>query len=278
MAALNAASRLPARDRWVLIGVMALLTLGAGAYTVLGVGMEMSAIERTARVGAPAVVPGKSGVPALSGAQWTAGYFIRVILMWWMIMAAMMVPASGVAILHHAGLRRQTAAGTRGYLPDAAFLAGFLALWGGFSAATAVLQWGMERLGMVSPTGLFVTHNVLAGAILTAAGLYQFSQLKHDCLAHCRRPGRHMNHALHPGPAGAARMGVEQGLYCLGCCWFLTAILFFGGIMNLYCILGIALLVQIEHWVPRGESIGLGVGSTLILWGVLFLISATGML
>jgi len=278
MAAGNAVDTLPGRDRLVLIAAMALLTLGAGAYTVLGIGMEMSAIERTARVGAPAVVPGKTGVMALSAAQWTAGYFGRVVLMWWLMMAAMMIPAGGSAVFHHAALRRQVAAESGGFAPDAAFLAGFLAVWGGFSVVTAILQWGMEQLGMVSPTGLFVTHNVLAGAILTAAGLYQFSQLKHDCLAHCRRPARHMGRTLQPGLTGAVRMGAEQGLYCLGCCWFLTAILFFGGIMNLYCILGITLLVQIEHWLPRGESIGLGAGSTLILWGVLFLISATGVL
>jgi predicted metal-binding membrane protein len=278
MATGRAIGKLPGRDRAALIAGMALLTLIAGAYTVLGVGMEMSAIEWTARVGAPAVAPGKAGVMAFSPARWTAGYFALVVLMWWMLMTAMMTPAAGAAVLHHAALRRQAGAVSGRLAPDAAFLAGYLAVWGGFSAGAATLQWAMERLGMVSPTGLFVTHNVLAGAILTTAGLYQFSRFKHDCLAHCRWPARHLDRDFRPGLAGAFGMGAGQGLYCLGCCWFLTAMLFFGGIMNLYWIVGIALLVLVEHWLPRGESIGLGVGSVLILWGVLFLVSATGVL
>jgi predicted metal-binding membrane protein len=54
------------------------------------------------------------------------------------------------------------------------------------------------------------------------------------------------------------------------------AMLFFGGIMNLYCIAGIAALIVVEHWWSRGDSIGVGVGAVLILWGVLFLTAAVG--
>ena len=41
-------------------------------------------------------------------------------------------------------------------------------------------------------------------------------------------------------------MGVEHGAFCTGCCWFLMALLFYGGIMNLYWIVGLAVFVLLE--------------------------------
>src|SRR3954452_900115 len=42
---------------------------------------------------------------------------------------------------------------------------------------------------------------------------------------------------------GALRMGLRHGAYCVGCCWFLMALFFVSGIMNLLWIAGIALYV-----------------------------------
>jgi predicted metal-binding membrane protein len=81
-----------------------------------------------------------------------------------------------------------------------------------------------------------------------------------------------------PGRAGALRLGLGHGAYCLGCCWFLMALLFFGGIMNLYWILGLALFVLGEKVLPRGDLIGRGVGAGLALWGALLLGSAAASL
>lgn len=66
---------------------------------------------------------------------------------------------------------------------------------------------------------------------------------------------------------GALRMGVAHGIYCLGCCWFLMALLFFGGIMNLYWIVGIAFFVLLEKFVPAGHWVARGAGAGLIIWG-----------
>jgi predicted metal-binding membrane protein len=73
-------------------------------------------------------------------------------------------------------------------------------------------------------------------------------------------------------------MGFGHGAYCLGCCWFLMALLFFGGIMNLYWILGLALFVLGEKVLPRGDLFGRAVGAGLVLWGALLLGSAAGLL
>jgi predicted metal-binding membrane protein len=267
---------LPAWERAVLIAALAMLTLAAATYTVLGAGMEMSAIERTLRVGLPAVVP-LPEPPINERVPWTLGYSGQIFRMWWVMMAAMMIPAAGPAVLAYAARERAQGIWDSRLVPALVFLAGHLTVWGLFSFAMMLLQWAMEIMRMVSHDGMFVTHNVLGGAILTAAGIFQFSIVKHRWLMQSRSPERRLERTWTPGLAGAFRMGQVQGLYCLGCCWFLMAMLFFGGIMNLYCIVGIAALVAVEHWWKRGDSIGLGVGAVLILWGVLFLASAVGL-
>ena len=63
------------------------------------------------------------------------------------------------------------------------------------------------------------------------------------------------------------QMGVQHGAFCLGCCWFLMLLLFFGGVMNLYWIVGLAIFVLLEkttrigHWLTRVSGVGLLVGA-----------------
>lgn len=78
----------------------------------------------------------------------------------------------------------------------------------------------------------------LGGTILIAAGTWQLTPIKNPRLRHCRSPPSFLAGSWRPGSSGAFRMGLEHGAYCLGCCWFLMGLLFFGGIMNLYWIAG----------------------------------------
>ncbi len=63
-------------------------------------------------------------------------------------------------------------------------------------------------------------------------------------------------------------MGMEHGAYCLGCCWFLMALLFVGGVMNLYWILGLAVYVLGEKILPAGQRVGRIAGAGMVLWGL----------
>jgi hypothetical protein len=108
-----------------------------------------------------------------------------------------------------------------------------------------------------------VTDYWLGGAILIAAGLWQLTPIKGMCLRHCHSPMGFLVQSWRPGRGGAFRMGLEHGTFCLGCCWFLMGLLFFGGIMNLFWIIGLALFVLLEKTIPLGSWLGrvLGVGA-----------------
>ena len=70
-------------------------------------------------------------------------------------------------------------------------------------------------------------------------------------------------------------MGLEHGAFCTGCCWFLMALLFYGGIMNLYWIVGLAVFVLLEKTIPGGHRLGHVTGALLIAWGAALVMVAT---
>ena len=65
-------------------------------------------------------------------------------------------------------------------------------------------------------------------------------------------------------------MGLHHGYYCLGCCWFLMALLFVGGVMNLYWIIGLALFVYLEKTLTSGKWLSQVAGAALVVWGVIY--------
>jgi Predicted metal-binding integral membrane protein (DUF2182) len=83
-------------------------------------------------------------------------------------------------------------------------------------------------------------------------------------------------HSWRPGRLGAFRMGLQHGTYCLGCCWFLMGLPFFGGIMNLFWIAGLAGFILLEKTIPLGHWFGRIAGVCFAAWGALMLASAAG--
>ena len=76
-----------------------------------------------------------------------------------------------------------------------------------------------------------------------------------------------------PGLSGAVRLGAVHGLYCLGCCWLIMALLFVGGVMNLAWVGLLALLVLVEKVAPFGRQVGVVVGVLAIAAGALLIAS-----
>lgn len=246
------------RDRLVLgAGLVAVVVLAWG-WLLFGAGMGTRAVEMTAMAG----MDGWIMMPAV----WSPAYAALMVAMWWVMMAAMMLPSAAPTLLLFARVSRSQQAASP-LTPAAAFAIGYLLVWGGFSVVATGLQWAMEQARLMSPMGA-ATNVWLGAAILIAAGAWQLTPLKTVCLRHCRTPLGFLIGRWRDGRAGAVRMGLEHGAYCLGCCWFLMALLFFGGVMNLFWIAGLAVFVLLEKTVPYGHWLGRSAGVALVAWGV----------
>ena len=262
---LSTAERLLRRDRAVLVALFVVLFLLSCLYTVFGVGMNMTALEMTAMSGMRDM-PG-AAVPG----QWSIGYAVLVFLMWWVMMVAMMLPSVSPTVLLYSAMMRHSS--NEQQLPEVAgaFLSGYLGTWAVFSLFATVTQWWLESIGTVSPTMMTLIDTIPVALVLIAAGVFQFTPLKDACLSHCRSPAEFLTRRRRDGSTGAFIMGLEHGTYCLGCCWFLMALLFVGGIMNLYWIVGLAAFVAIEKLTPFAAALSKLAGGALILWGLAIL-------
>ena len=118
-----------------------------------------------------------------------------------------------------------------------------------------------------------IASPAIAGLVLIAAGVYQLTPLKVACLKHCQHPLTFIVRHWRPGRMGAFRMGIEHGGYCLGCCWFLMALLFVGGIMNLIWIAGIAIYVGIEKFAAGRRWLTIASGVALTVAGLHMVVS-----
>ena len=256
--------RIARRDLTVVLVAVGVVLLLAGSYTVLGVGMEMSALEMTRMAGAS---PGPGGM-AMS-AEWSAAQALLMFLMWWVMMIAMMTPSATPTLLIFATLKREGDDPRSAPLETSKFLAGYLFAWAAFSLAATLAQWSLVLQGVVSSEMMVLNSQAIGGTVLIAAGLYQFTNLKNACLKHCRSPVQFLTEHRRTGPVGPLIMGAHHGIFCLGCCWALMALLFVGGIMNLFWIVGLAIYVLIEKWAPHGLFIARGAGAVAIISGVI---------
>jgi len=182
--------------------------------------------------------------------------------MWWLMMVAMMLPSAAPAVVLYARVREQTGPAGAVVRPWI-FVSGYLAVWLLFSLGAAVMQ------RLLATPAMTLEDSALKAALLITAGLYQLSPVKNACLRQCRSPARFLHLHWRPGGAGALRLGVLHGAYCVGCCWMLMALLFVGGIMNFAWIAVLAVLVAIEKLVAKGEWVGRAAGAALIGWGML---------
>jgi predicted metal-binding membrane protein len=272
------------RDRIVVIAALIAVIVAAWAYILLGAGMGMTAFEMTGGMTPPFDASGDMDMPddmamgdgmamAMAPTAWTPGYAVLMFFMWWIMMLAMMLPSASPMILLFARFNRSQRDKGAPWVPTAVFALGYLLVWAAFSLVAVTAQWGLERSGLLS--SMMASTSVMLGAVLLiAAGLYQLTPLKYACLKHCRSPLFFISHHWRPGDWGAMRMGLEHGAFCTGCCWFLMALLFYGGIMNLFWIIGLALLVLVEKVAPAGHWVGWVMGVGLIAWGGALLAAA----
>ena len=200
-----------------------------------------------------------------------------MVIMWWVMMIAMMLPSAAPMILLYARVvrhNRKLSGETGAIVPTAVFLLGYLLAWLVFSLGATLLQWLLERSGLVHGMMMWSNSYLLTALLLVGAGLYQLSPLKYACLAHCQSPAAFLSRYWRNGWSGALHMGVAHGLYCVGCCWTLMLLLFAGGIMNLVWIAGLAVLVLLEKLVRRPALVVRSTGIILVTAGCFMLLHA----
>ncbi len=241
-----AAPALPIGERILLCGGLAALTALAWLYLVR---MPM-APQDLGGLGARML----SALPPRLADLWLT------FMMWAVMMVAMMVPSASPMVMAYA--RIASARGDRPALRVWLFTSGYIAVWTLFSAAATAIQFALLHWSLIS--NALVTTPLASAAILAVAGVYQLTPLKEACLGRCQSPiGFFMTH-WRDGAAGALRMGLAHGAFCVGCCWMLMALLFVAGVMNLAWVAAISAFVLLEKATPWGRAIANASGIALL--------------
>lgn len=200
---------------------------------------------------------------------WTLGHAVILFLMWLIMMMAMMLPSAAPVILLYGTISRRSKAGTAS--GTGLFALGYVAVWACFSLFALLAQFLLEWAGLLSPM-MASANTALSGALLIAAGVYQFTPLKRSCLRLCRSPLEFLTSHWRSGKFGPLQMGARHGLYCVACCWGLMLLLFVGGVMSLMWIVGLAVFVLIEKLVRGGPRLGQLAGVLLVGAGAIVLV------
>lgn len=250
----------PLRDRALVIGALGLLAALAWAWLLAMPAMDGAAVR------------GEPLMPDLRA--WSPADAFAMFAMWAIMMIGMMVPSAVPMVLLYARVAAKGRHLSRAHGRTALFTAGYIAIWTLFSGLATAAQWGLEAMALLTPA-MRTASTAVGGALLFAAGAYQFTPAKQACLEHCRSPFVFVTRHWRTGPLGALVMGLHHGAYCLGCCWLLMFLLFVVGVMNLLWVAIIAAFVLVEKAMPGGAVVARVSGAGLMVAGAFM---ATGIM
>ena len=198
--------------------------------------------------------------------------FAITLLMWAAMTLAMMLPTAGPMILTYAEIADTAARKREPVVSPLVLTAGYVAVWFGFAVEASSLQWTLTRAGLLEADGV---SRAVSGALFIAAGLYQFSALKQSCLSKCQQPFPFFFANWTDKGAGVFRLGLRQGLYCLGCCWAMMLVLFAVGAMNVIWMAALGVVMTIEKLSTTARwshVVGAGfvaIGAVMVAWSLL---------
>lgn len=253
------------RDRAVVVGGLILLTSLAWAYLFC----QAHQMSGTPMEGMDMSMPMSMEMAMPQQQPWQAVDVVLIFAMWAVMMVGMMLPTAAPMILLFATISRKRREQQRPFVSTGTFVLGYLTVWSAFAAIATLAQWQLHRAALLSSM-MVSTSAALGAVLLIAAGIFQWTPLKHVCLAHCRSPLDFITRHWREGNAGTFLMGVSHGAYCVGCCWVLMSLLFVAGVMNLFWIAAIAVFVLIEKVAPPKVSPWLShlSGAVLLAWGL----------
>lgn len=187
--------------------------------------------------------------------------------MWTVMMIVMMLPTAVPFVWTYWRLAAARAARTPRIGATFSFVAGYLLPWAAFSLGATMLLILLDRGGELSPSMAIRSAN-LSGALMLAVGVYQFTPLKDACARNCRTPIGFFIARWRDGSRGAVAMGIKHGIYCVGCCWLLMAIMFVVGVMNLTWMAILTAVVLIKKLPRIGPRLGKAVGWMAVAAGI----------
>jgi predicted metal-binding membrane protein len=201
---------------------------------------------------------GQIGTHMASDMAWPA-----FMVMWLAMMAAMMLPAIGPVLLVQRTLVRQRA---DGLVVSVGFVAGYLGVWLLVGLVPLLTFLAFRNVPMEVQSSPWL--QVVGGAVLVVAGIYQFTPWKGICLHTCRSPLAFAIKYKAVEVPGALHAGVSYGAYCVGSCWALMAILLAVGLMNLVWMGAIAVVFFAEKNWRHGVFLARAVGAAVTALGV----------
>ena len=233
------------RERNAILGALLALAAGAWALLVWQWATSKGDMSLTMGMGAPLFV-----------AIWVA------------MMVAMMFPTAAPMILMFARVHENRKTQGRAFVPVWVFTSSYLVVWTLFGVLAYGVAVGLDDFA--NQSGWLMDNAArIGGGVLVLAGLYQLSPLKYACLSKCRTPLTFILSSWRDGYLGSFQMGLEHGLYCLGCCWMLFVILFPLGMMNVGAMALITLLIFAEKSTPLGRQIAGFAALGLVAYGAL---------
>jgi predicted metal-binding membrane protein len=255
------------RDRTIIALALITLTALAWAYLVQ--------LNRTmAPTPAMPDMPGMANMPGMNmgAAQPFAPLNLALTFaMWATMMVGMMIPSAAPMILLYARVGRQARAQGKLFAAAGWFAGGYIAAWTAFAAVASLSQAALARAALITPM-LVATNNLLIGSLLLVAGLYQWLPVKDACLAQCQAPLAFLQRmgGFKRDIKGSFTLGARHGIYCIGCCWALMALLFVGGVMNLLWIAALSIFVLVEKLGTRGRLFTRTAGLVSIALGSIY--------
>jgi predicted metal-binding membrane protein len=193
-------------------------------------------------------------------------------LMWIAMVLAMMLPTAGSMILTYAELAETAARGGARAASPLWLIAGYGSVWLGFAVIAAALQVALTRAALLDPA-MASTSGLFSGAVFVAAGVYQFSALKYACVTLCQQPALFFSAHWSGDPRGVFRLGVRQGLYCVGCCWAMMLVMFAAGVMNVIWMAVLGFIMAAEK-IATTTRFSKAIGVVFMAIGIAFIATA----
>jgi predicted metal-binding membrane protein len=187
-------------------------------------------------------------------------------------MIGMMTPSAAPMIFLYARTGREALSEAPPFMVTGWFAAGYFFAWIGFSGLATLAQGALTM-----NTEMQIANRLFAAWVFVVAGLYQISELKKNCLKQCQSPLVVMQRegGFDPTARNAFRLGLRQGLYCIGCCWAVMAFLFLVGVMNLLWVAVFSAFIFAEKVLPEGRTL-VRVAGLVLLFDVAIFLLGTG--